>query len=499
MISPTCEAVRKSLNRMIPPSVFTSDDDPVEGRAPRVRCGTRISRMQRLCQWTAGTVCTAWAGAVSCEAEAVEQPNIIAIMVDDIGVGDFGFSGGLDIPTPHIDQLAAEGVVFVNAYAAPACAPSRVALMTGCYPTRFGIEDNRPLDGPLGGLDVNQLTLGDYLRDAGYHTRLIGKWHLGRGPDLEFTPNNRGFDEFFGFIGSGNHMRYFDPVISRNGELSTHTGYIADIFTQEAREFLQQPHERPFFLHLAYLDAHVPQAAKQEFLDRFSYMFPRRQMAAAIIANLDDQIGLLMETLKETGLDENTLIFFMSDNGAHPRELGTSNGPHRGLKFETLEGGIRIPFAIRWPGVIPSDGTFEPMVHVFDVFSTSLAAAGLDLPEVVDGVDLLPFITGQQEGVPHERIYAIFNDIREWRIPGRDTNLARSLRAVREGEFKLLIIGDSPPELYHMAQDPGEWRNLADRYPERVESLRRAYEDWYATMIPQVVPDDHPLYGRQRQ
>lgn len=496
MNKPVYEKIAKSPRRGGPLSMLEAGTRPMASRAPRDRNTLLASWTRLLCQIAAGSLCAAWAGAIPFQAEAAEKPNIMVIMVDDIGVGDFGFSGGLEIPTPHIDRLAAEGMVFANAYAAPACAPSRVALMTGSYPTRFGIEDNRPLDGPLGGLDVNLTTLADYLRDAGYHTRLIGKWHLGQGPHFEFAPRNRGFDEFFGFIGSGNHMTYFDPVLSRNGEVSTHEGYIADLFTDEARDFLRQPQERPFFLHLAYLDAHVPQAAKEEFLDRFSYLPPRRRMAAAIIANLDDQIGLLMETLKETGLHDRTLIFFLSDNGAQPFVLGTSNGPHRGTKFETLEGGIRIPFAVRWPGVIPAGGTYEPLVHVCDVFSTTMVAAGLDVPEDVDGVDLIPFITGRKEGVPHERIFAIFNDHDEWRIPGRDTNLARPLRAVREGDFKLLMEGDNPPELYDLTQDPGEWRDLADRYPERVEALRQAYEDWYTGMIPQVVPDAHPVYGR---
>lgn len=497
MHNPTCKTNNNTArHHMVPSTMFEKVMAHMEGPGPRYRRSSPGSWMQRLCQITAGSLCAAWAGAVPCAAEAAQQPNVIAILVDDIGVGDFGFSGGREIPTPHIDRLAAEGVVFANAHATPACAPSRVALMTGMYPGRFGIEDNRPLDGPTGGLDVNAVTLADYLRAAGYHTRMVGKWHLGRGQHFQFAPRNRGFDEFFGFFGSGNNMTYFDPLLSRNGVESRYEGYMADIFTEEVNQFLREPKDESFFIHLAYLDAHVPQAAKQVFLDRFSYMPPRRQMAAAIIANLDDQIGLLMDTLKETGLDENTLIFFMSDNGAQPRVLGTSNGPHRGAKFEVLEGGTRVPFAMRWPGVIPEGLRYEPKVHIFDVFSTSLAAAGLDVPVEVDGVDLIPYVLGRKEGVPHHRLFSIWNDHDEWRIPGRDTNLARPFRAVREGDMKLLMIDDNPPELYHLRRDPGEWRDLAGQYRGRVDVLRAAYEAWYAEMSPQVVPDDHPVYGR---
>lgn len=441
-------------------------------------------------------ILAAVAGVLRVAAEPA-RPHIIAILVDDLGVGDFGFSGGRDIPTPNIDALAREGCIFTNGYVLPSCSPTRAALMTGRYPTRFGIEDNRPLDGPRDGMDVSEVLLPQKLRDAGYETVLIGKWHLGQGDRLEFAPQNRGFDRFFGYFGAAG--RYFDPPLWRNGEERTHEGYVTDILTNEACAFLRQKHDKPFFLHLAHMAAHLRQAAKAADLARVAGLTGKRRLAAAIIRNLDDNIGRLMATLKETGLDRQTLVFFISDNGGEPPVLGTSNGPHRGMKFDVLEGGIRVPFAARWPGRIPEGRSFEPMVHITDVFATSLAAAGVPTPANVDGVDLLPFVIGENKTPPHEQLFWVYNDHKEWRIPGRDTNLARPLRAVREGDWKLVIEGNNPPELYALATDPGEARNLASSHPEIVERLERRLQEWKAEMKPQVLPDDHPLYGRYKR
>ena len=433
---------------------------------------------------------------LACGLFAAEKPNILLVVVDDVGVGDFGFSGGRDFPTPNIDRLAAGGVVFANGYVLPSCSPTRAALLTGRYPQRFGVEDNRPLDGPRDGMDVREVTLPQKLREAGYHTRLIGKWHLGKGEHFEFAPRNRGFDAFYGYFGAS--CVYIDPVLSRNGDERKRAGYITDLLTDEACRFLREKQDRPFFLHLAHMAAHLPQAAKPEDLRRVSHLTGKRQMAAAILTNLDDNMGRLLAALEETGLDKNTLLFFLSDNGAEPPVLGTSNGPYRGMKFDVLEGGIRVPFAVRWPAALPAGLTYGPMIHAVDVFATALAAAGAACPGNVDGVDLSPFLQGKQKGVPHQRLFWLTNDHKEWRIPGRDTNLARPLRAVREGVEKLVVEGYSPPELYDLSQDPGETNNLALARPYRVAALRQAYDTWRAQMKPQVIPDSHPVYGRYK-
>lgn len=307
-------------------------------------------------------------------------------------------------------------------------------------------------------------------------------------------PRNRGFDEFFGYFGAA--CVYFDPVLSRNGVERKQPGYITDILTDEACRFLRQPHERPFFLHIAHMAAHLPQAARPEDLRRVDHLRGRRRMAAAILTNLDDAMGRLLTTLRETGLDQRTLLIFLSDNGGEPPVLGTDNGPHRGMKFDVLEGSIRVPFAVRWPGTLPAGRIYAPMVHAVDVFATCLGVAGIAQPDNVDGVDLAPFLLGKREGVPHERLFWLYNDHKEWRIPGRDTNLARPLRAVREGDEKLVVQGDNPPELYDIERDPGEARNLATERPERAAGLRKVFDAWREEMKPQVIPDDHPIYGR---
>jgi arylsulfatase A-like enzyme len=343
------------------------------------------------------------------------------------------------------------------------------------------------------------VTLPAKLREAGYQTALIGKWHLGKGGRSEFAPRNRGFDEFFGYFGASG--RYVDPVLSRNGKEEVRKGYITDILTDEACVFLKRKQEgKPFFLHLAHMAAHLPQEARPEDLARVSSLGGKRRTCAAIIRNLDDNIGRLMATLKETGLDEKTLVFFLSDNGGEPPVLATTNGPLRGMKFDVLEGGIRVPFLVRWPGRIARGKSFEPMVHVMDVFSTSLAAAGVKVPANVDGVDLLPYlsVSGAKETVPHERLCWIYNDHKEWRIPGRDTNLARPLRAIREGNWKLVMEGSNAPELYAIDADPGEARNMAAGHGDVVARLQQEFQAWKAEMKPQVIAEDHPLYGRYK-
>ena len=450
------------------------------------------------------------------------RPNIIAILVDDIGVGDFSFSGGKDFPTPHIDALAKSGCTFTSGYVLPSCSPTRAALLTGRYPSRFGIEDNRPLDGPRDGMDTTQVTLPTLLRDAGYHTALIGKWHLGKGDRHEFAPRNRGFTDFFGYFGAAG--KYIDPILSRNGKESLHPGYLTDILTDEACTFLKQRQhpkdtttkQPPFFLHLAHMAAHLPQAAKPEDLARIDKENPtltgKRRTCAAIIRNLDDNIGRLIATLKDTGLDQNTLIFFVSDNGGEPPVLGTTNGPYRGMKFDVTEGGIRVPFIATWPGLIPAGITYAPMVHVMDLFPTTLAAARAPIPANLDGVDLLPFLSNKpntapsnnttssqtQPPVPHAQLFWIYNDHKQWRIPGRDTNLARPLLAIREGNWKLIIEGNDSPQLYDLHTDPGETRNLATQNPDLTTRLQQNLQTWKAAMKPQHIPDTHPLYGRYK-
>ena len=418
-------------------------------------------------------------------------PNVVVILVDDLGVGDCGFSGGTDIPTPCIDRLAREGAVCTNAYVTPSCSPTRAALLTGRYPGRFGIEDNRPLDGPTAGMDLREVLLPQLLREHGYHTGLFGKWHLGQG---EYGPLARGFDEFCGWIGASG--KYIDPPLITGGSRAVQQGWVDDLLAEKAAAFIRDHAAEPFFLHVAFMAAHLKQEAEEADLARFPHLDGKRRMAAAIIGRLDRAVGRVLDAIHESGLDEQTLVFFLSDNGGEPPVLGTSNGPHRGQKFDVLEGGIRVPFAFRWAGVVPAGVSFKPMVHGMDVFATAAAAAGVLTPQPLDGVDLVPFFRGEKAGVPHERLFWIYNLHADWRRADQDTNLARRLGAVREGNWKLVLQGSDPPQLYHVADDPAEAHDLADQMPDRAATLARSFREWDAGMVRQVIPPDHPIYGK---
>lgn len=444
--------------------------------------------------WMVG-LAVSWGLAAATGRSAAHPPNVVVILVDDLGVGDCGFSGGTDVPTPFMDRFAREGTVCSNAYVTPSCSPTRATILTGRYPGRFGIEDNRPLDGPTAGMDLREVLLPRLLRDHGYATALFGKWHLGRGPH---GPTARGFEHFCGWIGAAG--KYIDPPLlhDERSEPEQAVGWVDDILAERAGRFVTDHADRPFFLHVAFMAAHLKQEALPEDLAAFAHLPAGRRMAAAIISRLDRAVGRLLDSIRAADLEEETLVFLLSDNGGEPPVLGTSNGPHRGQKFDVLEGGIRVPFAIRWPGVVPAGRTFDPMVHGMDVFATAAAATGAVPPNELDGVDLLPFLRGTAGGVPHERLFWVYNEHADWRRTDQDTNLARRWLAVREGNWKLVIEGDAPPRLYDVASDPGEERNFAPVETVRTAALVRAVADWESDMIRQVIPPDHPVYGRER-
>lgn len=420
-------------------------------------------------------------------------PNVVVLLVDDLGVGDCGFSGATDVPTPNLDRFAREGTICSQAYATPSCSPTRAALLTGRYPSRFGVEDNRPLDGPTAALDRTETMLPEVLRGQGYRTALFGKWHLGAG---EHGPKARGFDEFCGWIGASG--RYIDPALTTDAGRAVQAGWVDDILADRAATFIRDHAAAPFFLHVAFMAAHLKQEAEPEDLARFAHLDGKRRLAAALISRMDGAVGRILAALHEAGIDGRTLVFFLSDNGGEPPVLGTSNGPHRGQKFDVLEGGIRVPCAIRWPGVVPSGRRFDPMVHCMDVFATAAAAAGVVPPKPLDGENLLPFLRGERDGVPHERLYWVYNLHADWRRADQDTNLARKLRAVRAGDWKLVLQGDDAPQLYNVTEDPAESHDRARELPDRVAALSRGVREWEQGMTPQVIPADHPIYGRNR-
>jgi arylsulfatase A-like enzyme len=320
------------------------------------------------------------------------------------------------------------------------------------------------------------------LRGAGYATGAVGKWHLGATP--RFHPNLRGFVEYFGFIGgSHNYLpglpgsgQYIIPLV-RNGEALDEREYLTEAFAREAVAFIERHRGEPFFLYLPFNAPHGPfQAPPGRYLDRFAGVAEEhRRIYYAMVSALDDAVGRVLATLKETGLEGNTIVFFLSDNGGRREAVVSSNGPLRGYKEQLFEGGIRVPFLMSWPGTLATGQVYGQPVIALDLFATSAAAAHARLPpdRRIDGVDLLPYVLGRKEGVPHERLF--------WRTGGGQA------WAVRQGDYKLVKeTGGDKPMLFHLAKDPGEERDLSSRKPAIVRRLSRAYRAWNAEMIAPV-------------
>jgi arylsulfatase A-like enzyme len=417
----------------------------------------------------------------------VTRPNIVVIVADDMGYADIGVQGSRDIPTPNIDGLAKHGIRFTDAYVTgPYCSPTRAGLMTGRYPQRFGHEFNVGL-GPAfvnAGLPLTEVTLADRLKASGYRTGLFGKWHLGSA--ARFHPMERGFDEFFGFLG-GAHSYVdvggaADPLLDGK-KTAPGVTYLTDMLGDRSADFVRRNRARPFFLYLAFNAVHTPMHATDAYLQRFKHIAdPQRRTYAAMLSAMDDGIGKTMAAVREAGLEENTLIFFFSDNGGPTMQgttiNGSSNAPLRGSKRQTLEGGIRVPFIIQWKGHLGEGKTYGRPVIQLDVLPTALAAAGIALkPEWnLDGVDLLPFLRTDKPESPHGMLY--------WRLGG--------MMAIRSGDWKLVKSSEGPlraagpaefndlssAELYNLASDIGEKNNLAATQPAKVRELADAWQRW---------------------
>jgi arylsulfatase A-like enzyme len=417
---------------------------------------------------------------------SARKPNILVILADDLGYGDVGVHGCKDIPTPNIDAFARSGIRFSSGYvSAPLCGPTRAALMTGRYQSRFGHEFNPPAitepnPGKLG-LDLRETTFAQRMKSAGYVTGALGKWHLGEG--VEYHPLSRGFDEFFGFTGGAhsyfkaNDKRY-GPIV-RGREPVELKGYLTDILAEEANDFMERHHEEPFFLYLAFNAVHTPMEAPDDALAKFaSISDPGRRVYAALTWQMDQAVGRVMKQLRDLGLAENTLVFFLSDNGGPlvrgAAKNGSQNAPLRGGKTQLLEGGIRVPFMVSWPGVLPAGQVDDRPVIQLDIVTTGLAAAGvkIDPSWKLDGVDLLPYLTNRSAGLPHEALF--------WRHGGQ--------WAVRKGPWKLVRWLDRrdndadsrmmEPQLFNVVEDIGEQRNLIATQPEKASALQAAYDDW---------------------
>ena len=418
----------------------------------------------------------------------VNKPNIIFILADDLGYGDLGCYGQKQIKTPNLDKMAEEGMRFTQHYAgSTVCAPSRCVLMTGLHTGHCLVRGNARV--PLRPSDV---TVAELLKQAGYTTGIIGKWGLGE-PDSTGIPNRQGFDYWFGYLNQGHAHNYYPTYLWRNeekvqlknevrdvnppgGVATKRVEYSHDLFALEALTFVEHNKDKPFFLYLAFTIPHANNEAGKEGMEVPDYGiykdkdWPEAQKGhAAMITRMDGDIGKLFAKLKELGIDENTLVFFSSDNGPH-REGGNnpdfndSNGPLRGIKRDLYEGGIRVPGLARRPGKIKAGSVTDHICGFWDFLPTCADLAGIEAPKDIDGISMLPTLLGKHEKQKkHELLYWEFHE------QGKK-------QAVRMGEFKGVRLNaaknpDGPIELYNLKTDIGEKDNIADQHPDIVEKI----------------------------
>jgi arylsulfatase A-like enzyme len=424
-------------------------------------------------------------------AADTRKPNLIIFLSDDVGYGEYGFQGNKEIPTPHIDSIAKNGVRFTNGYVSgPYCSPTRAGLMTGRYQTRFGHEWNEGPATPNGrqfGLPVEEKTIAERLKALGYSTAAVGKWHLGRGP--QFIATARGFDEFYGTVANTpffNPPNFIDTRVSQEiTPVKDDNFYTTDAYGERAVEWIGKQKGKPFFLYLPFNAQHAPLQAPKKYLERFPTIADeKRHTFAAMMSAMDDAVGKVLAKVREMGEEENTLIFFFSDNGGPTQQTTSKNDPLRGFKATTSEGGVRIPFCAQWKGVIPAGKVFDyPMIQL-DILPTAIAAAGgkVDPEWKLDGVDLLPYLTGKNAGRPHEVLYWRFGE--QW--------------AIRKGDWKLVAsrIDQNTPRLINLAEDISEANDLSAKHPEKLKELLDDWKTWNAELKD---PLWKPLPGKKKK
>ena len=437
----------------------------------------------RLAFWM--VLATCWSGTATVQA-ASSPPNFVVIVTDDQGYHDVGFNGSRDIPTPNLDSIAINGVRFTSGYVSAAISsPSRAGLMTGCYSQRFGYDDAPHLlpGDESGGLPLNQVTLAEALHTAGYQCGIIGKWDLGTQP--KFRPLKRGFDYFFGFLGpaacclpeeltnevsspikSKYEFFHFRPL--RNDQSVWITNYLTDEFSEEAVRFIGKNKAKPFFLYLAYNAPHGPLEAPEKYLSRFPYLQSQhRKTYAAMISAVDEGVGRVLAELRAAGLERQTVVVFLSATGGALADNSSDNYPLRGGKGGPWEGGWRVPFAMQWPGHLPQGVVYDQPVISLDLFATMVALAGVtpNATQPIDGVDLIPYLTGLKAGAPHDALYLSVHP--------------QEVIAVRGGDYKLVIPGPGQPaELFNLKQDIAETRNLAGAEPAVFAELEQKRIAW---------------------
>lgn len=426
-------------------------------------------------------------------AFAADKPNIIIIVADDLGYADLGVQGCKDFHTPHIDSIAKNGIRCTSGYVSgPYCSPTRAGLLTGRYQQRFGHEFN---PGPAGnnspafGLSLDEAPLPQLLKSAGYKTGMVGKWHLGS--TVKFNPINRGFDEYFGFLGGANSYISGENIVRGTKPVQEHE-YLTDAFAREAVAYVDKNKKDPFFLYLTFNAVHTPlHESPKHQLEIDKIPNKNRRIYASMLFAMDDAVGKLLAKLEKENIAENTLIFFISDNGGPEGVNFSDNGPLRGVKATTWEGGVRVPFFVQWKSVLPKGKTFDNPVIQLDILPTVLAATGGEYShkKKLDGVNLLPYLKGENKEPPHDALFWRFGAqmairMGDWKLtkaPGDDIKFNRSDLPSAEGSH-----------LFNLKDDIGESKNIASANPEKVKALTEAWNQWNKELV-------KPSWGQQNQ
>ena len=427
--------------------------------------------------------------AVKTNAAAEARPNILVFLCDDTGWAEFGFQGNEQIPTPHIDSIAKNGIRFTQGYVSgPYCSPTCAGLLTGRYQTRFGHEFNSTAR--QSGLSLEETTMAERFREIGYATCAIGKWHLGS--NQPYRPTKRGFDEFYGTLAN---TPFYHPTMFVDSRESSDIQkidddgfYTTDAYGERAVDWLERHKDKPWFLYVPYNAQHAPLQAPEKYLKRFGQIADKnRRTFAAMMSAMDDATGKILDKVRDLGQEENTLIFFLSDNGGPTKSTTSSNKPLRGFKSTTWEGGVRVPFCVQWKGKLPAGETYGHPVIQLDILPTALAAAGVqaDKEWKLDGVDLLPYLSGAKDKPPHDMLYWRFGE--QW--------------AIRHGDWKLVAGngGDMRGELFNLAKDKEESKNLAAAEEDKVRELKSLWDEWNAEQKPPSAPKEKPNRAQRQR
>lgn len=427
-----------------------------------------------------------------------ERPNVILILADDLGYGDVGFNGCRDIPTPNLDQLASDGVRFANGYSShPFCSPMRAGLMSGRYQHRFGYVNNVAFDphNQLMGLPTTERTVASRLRDAGYRTGMVGKWHLGAASP--FHPMNRGFDFFYGFLGGGHDYFKVDTriqlsenykaALDDNGKPVAFDGYLTTVLTDQAIRFMEASDktDQPYFLYVAYNAPHGPLQAPPEEIEKFaSIEDPKRRTYAAMVSVMDTEIGRILDVVDRRQESAETLVVFLSDNGGPEHANASDNGPLRGQKGDVYEGGIHVPFLMRWKKTLPAGAVFQHPVISLDIAATALSLAAADPVPGDDGVNLIPFVVERKNAPPHDALF--------WRT-GKDQK-----RAVRSGDQKWMVV-NGKASFFDLKSDLGESDDLISNHSSAASKMLSLFDSWNEGNKPATFPSYRDYHNQLKE